>query len=136
MEELAKRSATQLVEAIKTKQISAVELLQYFIKRYHRFNPKINAIVATDFDAALKRADEADAALARGEDWGPLHGLPMTLKDGMFGTRIQGCSWLIQDQDLSVAHIGPSQRDLLPLSAREFYSRGKALADYLIISVR
>ena len=82
MKELAKRSATQLVKAIKDKQISSVELVEFFIERYHRLNPKINAIVATDFDAALKRAQMADEALARGEDWGPLHGLPMTLKDG------------------------------------------------------
>jgi amidase len=88
MEELAKRSATQLVKAIKTKQISSVELVQYFMERYHRLNPKINAIVATDFDAALKRAQEADAALAGGEDWGPVHGLPMTLKDNYETTGI------------------------------------------------
>ncbi|MBU4002892.1 MAG: amidase [Proteobacteria bacterium] len=82
MEELARRSATQLVKTIKTKQISSGELVQYFMERYYRLNPKINAIVATDFDSALKKAQEADTALARGEDWGPLHGLPMTLKDG------------------------------------------------------
>jgi hypothetical protein len=82
MKELAKRSATQLVKAIKDKQISSVELVEFFMERYHRLNPIINAIIATDFDAALKRAQMADEALARREDWGPLHGLPMTLKDG------------------------------------------------------
>ena len=81
MEKLAQRSATQLVKAIKDKQVSSVELVELFMERYHRLNPKINAIVATDFEAALKRAQMADAALSRGEDWGPLHGLPMTLKD-------------------------------------------------------
>lgn len=83
MEKLAKRSATQLVKAMKDKQISSVELVELFMERYHRLNPKINAIVATDFDAALKKAQDADAALARGEDWGLLHGLPMTLKDNL-----------------------------------------------------
>jgi amidase len=82
LEEIAKCSATQLVKAIKDKKIKSIELIELFMERYNRLNPKINAIVATDFDVALKRAQKADAAMAKGEDWGPLHGLPMTLKDG------------------------------------------------------
>lgn len=74
-------SAGELVQAIKTRQISAVELLEVFIKRAEEFNPRINAIVATDFENAKIRARRADEALAKGEDWGPLHGLPMTIKD-------------------------------------------------------
>ncbi|MDQ6804312.1 MAG: amidase family protein, partial [Actinomycetota bacterium] len=45
------------------------------------FNPALNAVVTLDAVAARRRAMEADAALARGEVWGPLHGLPVTLKD-------------------------------------------------------
>jgi len=46
-----------------------------------RYNPKINAIVFMDVEAARKRAKKADNALATGEIWGPLHGVPMTIKD-------------------------------------------------------
>ena len=76
-------SATQLVATIKKKQVSAVELLEFYIDRINRLNPRINAVVATDFDNALIRAKKADEALTRGEDWGPLHGLPMTIKDSI-----------------------------------------------------
>jgi amidase len=79
----AKQSASTLVRAIREKHISAAELLEYFIERYERLNPQINAIVATNLDAARERARQADEAQARGEIWGPLHGLTMTLKDNL-----------------------------------------------------
>ncbi|NOY68228.1 MAG: amidase [Deltaproteobacteria bacterium] len=83
MNELAYLSATRLVAEIKAKHISAVELLEFYIDRIKRLNPRINAVVATDFDNARIRARKADEALLRGEDWGPLHGLPMTIKDSI-----------------------------------------------------
>ena len=83
MEKLAKQSALLLAKAIQDKEIGSLELLEYFIERYERLNPKINAIVATNFDLARKKAADADAALAKGEIFGPLHGLPMTLKDNL-----------------------------------------------------
>jgi amidase len=46
-----------------------------------RLNPKLNAVITVDAERARERADEADRALARGEARGPLHGLPMTIKD-------------------------------------------------------
>jgi amidase len=73
--------ATQLAALIKSKKISSAELLEVYIDRFKRFNASINAIVAVDFEAARAFAKKADEALARGEDWGPLHGLPMTIKD-------------------------------------------------------
>jgi amidase len=78
---LASLSATKLLGALKNKQMGSLELLEFYIERYERLNPRVNAIVATNFDSARKRANEADAALAKGQDWGPLHGLPMTIKD-------------------------------------------------------
>jgi len=74
-------SAHRLVEKIKRKEIRSESLLELYIERYNQHNSKINAIVATDLDNARKRARQADEALARGEDWGPLHGLPLTIKD-------------------------------------------------------
>jgi amidase len=83
MSEWAGSSALALARAIQDKTISSSELLEYFIERYERLNPEINAIVATNLDQALKAAADADEALARGEILGPLHGLPMTLKDNL-----------------------------------------------------
>jgi amidase len=83
MEEWAKQSALTLTKAIQDKKISSSELLEYFIERYERLNPKINAVVATNFDYARKKAVDADEALAKGEVFGPLHGLPITLKDNL-----------------------------------------------------
>ncbi len=83
MNNLASLSATKLARALKDKQMSSLELLEFYIGRHERLNPRVNAVVATDFDNARKRAGDADAALAKGEDWGPLHGLPMTIKDNI-----------------------------------------------------
>ncbi len=81
MAQLPFQSAVQLAAAIRGKKIGCRELLELYLKRVERFNPKLNAIIATDLPAARKRADAADAALARGEVWGPLHGVPMTIKE-------------------------------------------------------
>lgn len=83
MNDIASLSATRLLGALKNKQMGSLELLEFYIERYERLNPRVNAIVATDFESARKRAQEADAALAKGEVWGPLHGLPMTIKDNI-----------------------------------------------------
>ena len=81
MTELHFETATELVAKIKSKQISALELLEHFLGRVEQYNPALNAIIWMDTDAARARAKAADEALARGEDWGPLHGLPMTVKE-------------------------------------------------------
>lgn len=74
-------SATQLAAAIRARKIGCRELLDFYRERVERFNPSLNAIIASDFERAGARADQADAALARGEIWGPLHGIPMTVKE-------------------------------------------------------
>lgn len=74
-------SATELVSQIKARQTSARALLEIYLARVDQFNPALNAIVVQQRDQARARADAADAALAQGEDWGPLHGLPMTVKE-------------------------------------------------------
>ncbi|MFT3883160.1 MAG: amidase family protein [Gemmatales bacterium] len=74
-------SATQLAQAIRTRQLTALEVLEEHLAQVERSNRKINAIVTLDADRARQRAREADAALHRGELWGPLHGVPITIKD-------------------------------------------------------
>lgn len=81
MDELAFRTATELVAALRRKEVSSRELLDHYLARVERVNPRLNAVVTLDVERARKRAAAADEALARGELWGPLHGLPMTIKD-------------------------------------------------------
>ncbi|MEK6196157.1 MAG: amidase [Deltaproteobacteria bacterium] len=81
MQDLTYRSATQLLEDIQERRISCANLLEAFIEKIEQKNPDINAVVATDFVAARNRARAADEALKKGDNWGPLHGLPMTVKD-------------------------------------------------------
>jgi amidase len=81
MDKLHTKSAVELAELIRTKKTSAVEVLEHFLARIERFNPKLNAIIWMDAERGRKRAREAYAAIARGENWGPLHGVPMTIKE-------------------------------------------------------
>ncbi|MCP4756441.1 MAG: amidase [Proteobacteria bacterium] len=81
MSNLPFQSATKLALAIREKRVGSAELLEIYIERYERLNSRLNAIVATGFEAARERARQADEALSKGENWGPLHGLPMTIKD-------------------------------------------------------
>lgn len=79
--EWAYQSAKQLLLMMKDGTLSSRQLLDYYIKRIERLNPQLNAVVATDYSAARARADAADKARREGENWGPLHGLPLTVKD-------------------------------------------------------
>jgi amidase len=83
MIDVAFRSARQLAGAIRTKEISSRELVDHYLDRIERLNPRINAVVTLDAERARRRADAADAALMRGELWGPLHGVPITIKDAL-----------------------------------------------------
>jgi amidase len=74
-------TVTQLTGAIRDRALSSRELLGHILARVEQRNPELNAIVALDADRAWAAASAADAAVARGEVAGPLHGLPMTVKD-------------------------------------------------------
>ena len=76
------RSATELVALIRQKKIGSEELLDLYLARIEKHNPRVNAVVAMDIAGARRQAKAADAALAKGEALGPLHGLPVTIKDG------------------------------------------------------
>ena len=82
-DDLAWCTATRLTEAIAAREVSALELLDHHPERVERLNGPINAVVATNVEDARAAAQQADAALARGESMGPLHGLPMTIKDSI-----------------------------------------------------
>jgi len=70
-------------EAIRNGETTSRALLEHFIARIERINPALNAVVTADFERARAAADSADAALARGDVIGPLHGVPVTIKDAL-----------------------------------------------------
>jgi amidase len=74
-------SATELALLIRSRRASAEEVMNAHLARIEGVNPLVNAIVRLDAEGARRRAREADGALGRGENWGPLHGVPFTLKD-------------------------------------------------------
>jgi amidase len=82
MDELCYLSATVLAYRLRHRELTAVEVLNSFIERIGKLNPSLNAVVSADFDQARQAAVAADRALARNETVGPLHGVPMILKDG------------------------------------------------------
>jgi amidase len=81
MPEIATRPAHELADALRRRELSSHELLDHYLDRTEVLNPSLNAIVTLDPDGARSAADAADAALARGDVVGPLHGVPMTIKD-------------------------------------------------------
>jgi len=74
-------TAGELTRAVRGRTVSSRELLDHAAARIEKVNPQLNAVVALDLDRAQAWAGAADAATARGETTGPLHGLPMTVKD-------------------------------------------------------
>ena len=74
-------SATELRRLIGARALSPVELLDSCLARIARVNPAVNAVVTLDGDRAREAAREAEAAVMRGDALGPLHGLPIAIKD-------------------------------------------------------
>jgi amidase len=82
VEDLAKtESAATLAERIRRKEVSPVEVVESAIARIETYNPKINALIIFGFEVALKAAKAAEAAVMRGDKVGPLHGVPIAMKD-------------------------------------------------------
>ncbi|NOJ96090.1 amidase [Corallococcus coralloides] len=78
---LVSLTTTELAAALRERHVTAVEVLDAFLSHARAHNAALNAVVTWDEARARKRAEAADAALARGEPWGPLHGVPFTVKD-------------------------------------------------------
>ena len=74
-------TASQLSQMIREREISSLEVVNAYLEQIEKYNDKINAVITLDIDRAKQKAIEADAAIARGEDWGLLHGVPVTIKD-------------------------------------------------------
>ena len=110
MTELCYQTATELARRIQDKDVGCLELLEIFLDRTARHNPALNAIIVLDADKARERAKAADAALARGEIWGPLHGVPMTIKES-FDVEGTPTTWGVVEHEHNIA-----RRDALSVS--------------------
>jgi len=83
MSELTFLSATSMAEQIRKRQISPVELLDAHLSRIADLNPRLNAFVQMDEARARREAQNQEAAAARGEFKGPLHGVPISIKSSL-----------------------------------------------------
>ncbi len=81
MLDIALRSASSLLSALERKEIGSEELLKHYLSRIERLGGTFFAVVTLDADRALTQARRCDEERARGEAWGALHGLPVTVKD-------------------------------------------------------
>lgn len=95
-------SAVDLAAMIRTKKVSAREVMQAHLAQIERVNPKVNSVVTLVADRALADAAAADADLARGKVRGPLHGLPIAHKD------------LIATKGIRTTQGSPFYRDFIP----------------------
>src|ERR1700687_432538 len=84
--EPALMSLTSVAQAISKKRLSSREVTQSCLDRIAQWQPRLNAFMAIEADAALVAADVADAALAKGNPGGPLHGVPLAHKDMYYDT--------------------------------------------------
>jgi amidase len=80
--ELWRMSATELAQAIRTRQASSVEVVEAHLRRIEAVNPSINAVVIVLGEQALEAAKAADRAVAADGDR-PFHGVPFTIKDNI-----------------------------------------------------
>jgi amidase len=104
MTSLCFQSALHIAAQLRNREIGAVECLEYFRARVERLNTVLNAVVVLDWERAFACARQADDALARGLPCGPLHGVPMTIKES-FDVAGLPTTW----GDRTLSHV--AQRD-------------------------
>jgi amidase len=76
-------TASELVAAVRRREVGSRELVAMYLDRRERLDPALNAVVTVDPQRALAEAAAADEATVRGAELGPLHGLPVTVKDAI-----------------------------------------------------
>jgi amidase len=86
--DITSSSVTRLASAIRRREVSSVEVVEAFLRRIEEVNPKLNAVVQLDTQSALTAARAADNHLRRSAQPGPLHGVPMTIKDSFDTARM------------------------------------------------
>ena len=96
---MKKYSIKELVKKIKDKEISCVEVLDYYVKEIEKKEDKIDAFLSLDIDNAFKKAEELDEKIAKGEKVGALCGIPIAIKDNMCtrGVKTTCASKMLED---------------------------------------
>jgi amidase len=106
--------ATELVALLRSKKISAREVMQAHLSQIERVNPKVNAIVTLVAERAIADAAKADEAIAHGRPLGPLHGLPVAHKD------------LVDTAGIRTTRGSPFYRDFVPTKDAAIVQRIRA----------
>lgn len=107
-EDLAFMSTCEQARLLRERKISPVELVEIYLERIHRFNDRLHAFITVCEDEALRQAKTAEAELSSGKVRGPLHGIPVGLKDQIFtkGVRTTGGSRIqpdfVPDEDATI----------------------------------
>ena len=102
LSQLAYATTAEVAAMIQRKEVSSREAVDYFLARVEALDKTINSVVTIDAERARAEADAADAALARGASRGPLHGVPMTIKDSY------------QTKDMRTTSGAPELKDFIP----------------------
>lgn len=122
-------SARRLAAMVRRRRIGCVELLDHFIERIERLDPKVNAVVVRDFERARRRARALDR---RGETTGPLHGVPITVKES-FDVAGLPTSWGFPEQRDHIAEANALAVDRLTAAGAVVFGKTnvpRALADW------
>ena len=90
--EICYMPAVEMAEAVKTKRLSPVEIMDAVLQRIERLNPEVNAYCTLVSEDARKQAREAEIKVMKGEELGALHGIPISIKDLMFTRGIRTTS--------------------------------------------
>lgn len=92
-------SASRQSAAIRAGELSSRELIELYVERIEQINPRLNAVVTHDVAGARAAATVADDAIARGEGVGPLHGLPVTIKDALETAHLRSTGGAVELRD-------------------------------------
>ena len=85
-QDLRELTLAEAASLVRRKKVSPVELAEGYLRRVEALNPSLNAYITVAADEAMRSAQQAEDDVARGLDLGPLHGVPLAIKD-LFATR-------------------------------------------------
>ena len=135
---LTQLDLTEVSQLVRSKKISPVQLTQECLKRIERLNGKLNAFITVTAESALAEAQAAESEIQRGRWRGPLHGIPIALKDivDTAGVRTTAASELCKDripaEDAEVVRLlkAASAVFLGKLNLHEFAYGGSSVVSY------
>jgi len=125
-------SLTDTAEAVRTKELSPVEIMDAVLHRIEKLNPRVNAYCTLVGDSARKHAAEAETAVMKGEELGPLHGIPVSIKDLIFTgqpTASVPCGWTDDGLPVGLQIAGKRFDDLTVLRAALAFEQASPWTD-------